>query len=256
MSFQETNPTGRFSNRVDNYIRYRPDYPRAIIELMHNEMNIQENAVIADIGFGTGIFTKMLLETDCMVYGVEPNEAMRDAGAKFLRDSANFKSINGTAENTNLPDESVDLITAAQAFHWFDAPRAKREFHRILRPEGFVVLIWNERKLDADAFSSDYERFLIEQGSDYENIRKSHAHEATIKKFFDNDFTVKSYSNYQTLDLEGFKGRNLSSSYLPTEQDAGFSAMVNKLERIFAQHETNGKVKIFYDTKVFYRKFK
>jgi ubiquinone/menaquinone biosynthesis C-methylase UbiE len=255
MSVERIHPTGRFSSRVENYVRYRPDYPYEIIELMVGEMGLNENSLVADIGSGTGIFTKLLLGANCTVYGVEPNRAMRQAGDEFLKDFPKFKSVNGTAENTNLPAESIDYITSAQAFHWFDPERAKQEFRRILRPEGYIVLVWNERKLDADTFSSDYGRFLIEQGDDYENIRKSHAHKATIKKFFNDDFTVKSYSNVQTLDYEGLKGRTLSSSYMPSEQDARFPAMIEALGQIFARHNDAGKVKIYYDTKVFYRKF-
>jgi ubiquinone/menaquinone biosynthesis C-methylase UbiE len=255
MTIEGINPTGRFSNRVENYVRYRPDYPSEVVKLIGDEMGLNENSVVADVGSGTGIFTKLLLGANCTVYGVEPNAAMRQAGDEFLKDFPKFKSVDGTSENTNLPAKSVNYITSAQAFHWFDHAKAGREFRRILSPGGYVVLVWNERKLDADAFSSDYGRFLIEQGDNYEKIRKSHAHEETIKKFFNDDFTVKSYSNVQTLDYEGLKGRTLSSSYMPTEQDPRFPAMIAALDRIFARHNDAGKVKIYYDTKVFYRKF-
>lgn len=247
--------TLRFSNRVENYVRFRPSYPREIIQLMHGDMNLNENSVVADVGSGTGIFSKLLLKTNCEVYGVEPNAPMRTAGEEYLKNFVNFKSVDGAAENTSLPDESVTHITSAQAFHWFDALKAKQEFARILRPAGYVVLIWNERNLDANAFSLDYGRFLIQQGDDYENIRKSHAHQASIKRFFDDDFTVKSYLNVQTLDYEGFKGRTLSSSYMPSEQDSKFPAMIAALDRVFAEHNDNGKVEIYYDTKVFYKRF-
>ncbi len=255
MGIEEIDPTGRFSNRVENYFLYRPGYPSEIVELMGSEMGLDKNSMVADVGSGTGIFTRLLLETDCQVFGVEPNAAMRHAGEDFLKAFPKFESVDGTAENTNLPARSVTHVTSAQAFHWFDHWSAKREFERILRPNGFVVLIWNQRKLDADAFSADYGRFLTEQGDDYEKVRNSHAHEATIRKFFDDDFTVKSYSNVQTLDYEGFKGRVLSSSYMPTAQDAGFPAMMTALDGLFARHSDAGKVKIYYDTKVFYKRF-
>ena len=255
MNREEINPTGRFSNRVENYVLYRPGYPHRIVELMQSEMGLNENSAVADVGSGTGIFTRLLLTAGCQVYGVEPNAAMRRAGNDFLIDFPKFESIDETAENTNLPARSVTHITSAQAFHWFDHECTKREFKRILRPDGFVVLIWNERKLDADAFSADYGRFLIEQGDNYEKIRQSHAHEATIKKFFGDDFTVKSYSNVQTLDYQGLKGRTLSSSYMPTAQDAGFPVMIAALDELFARHNDAGKVKIYYDTKVFYKRF-
>src|SRR5690349_12791287 len=135
--------TLRFSSRVDNYVLFRPGYPFEVLELLKQECGLTSDSVIADIAFGTGIFTRMLLENGNRVYGVEPNADMRRAGERFLKNYSNFTSIAGTAEATSLPDHRVNIITAAQAAHWFDPEKARREFIRILKPKGWLVLIWN-----------------------------------------------------------------------------------------------------------------
>lgn len=249
-------PTERFSNRVYNYVRFRPDYPLEVVDLMRDEMGLSEKSVVADIGSGTGIFAKILLDEGCTVYGIEPNEAMREAGDFFLRDYPKFESINGSAENTRLADESVDFITAAQAFHWFEAAKTRGEFRRILRKDGWVVLVWNERRLDADVFSLDYERLLQDFGTDIKRVAQRYVHDTALTEFFDHDFQEKSFENSQTFDFEGLKGRLLSASYIPTEGSAKFPAMIAELEQIFTRHEQAGRVKIFYDTKVYYKRYK
>lgn len=249
-------PTQRFSNRVDNYVRYRPDYPPQVIELMRGEMSLNDKSVVADIGSGTGIFAKSLLEAGAAVYGIEPNDAMREAGEFFLREFPKFRSVNGTAEDTHLPDASVNFITAAQAFHWFEAEQTKNEFCRVLRQNGWVVLVWNERRLDADAFSSDYERLLQDFGTDIKRVAQKYITDTALPEFFDGNFQEKSFENSQSFDFEGLKGRLLSSSYIPTEGGENYAAMIAQLERIFERHKIGGRVQIFYDTKVYYRKLK
>ena len=255
MNIEKMNPTGRFSSRVENYVRYRPNYPQKVVKLLCNETGLNENSIIADIGSGTGILTGLLLAENCKVYGVEPNAAMRRAGEDFLKDFSKFESVDGTAENTNLPAASVTHITSAQAFHWFDREGAKREFKRILRPNGFVALIWNERKLDADDFSVDYEKLLQDFGTDLSQVAQNYASDTDLPEFFDYDFQEVSLDNFQILDFAGLKGRLLSSSYVPTEESKSFPAMMAALERLFARHSNAGTVEISYETKVFYKRF-
>ncbi len=245
----------RFSNRVENYVKYRPGYPPEVLETFRDEMNLTEDSVIADIGSGTGISAKVFLENGNEVFGVEPNAPMREAAESFLRDFPKFKSVDGTAENTTLDDDSVDFVTAAQAFHWFDPAQTRAEFRRILRPEGFVVLIWNERLLDANDFLREYENFLIEYGTDYEKVRHDHIDINELNEFFQNDFSRKTSRNIQTLDFDGLKGRLLSASYMPTETDARFPAMAAELESLFDKYAENGKIELLYDTKIFYTQF-
>jgi SAM-dependent methyltransferase len=249
-------PTERFSDRVENYIRYRPSYPLQIVELMRREMNLNENSFVADVGSGTGIFSKLLLETGCTVYAVEPNEPMRRAGEEFLQEFERFRSIDGSSENTNLPDETVDLIVAAQAFHWFEREKAKEEFRRIIKPGGFVALIWNERQLASTAFLRDYEDLLLRYGTDYKEVRHDAVSTDNISPFFFGDFHETAFPNVQRVDFDGLKGRLLSASYIPHSGHPRFGEMLLELKNIFDRHAEAEAVEILYDTRVFYGKFK
>lgn len=250
-----SNTVERFSNRVENYVKYRPGYPPEVLQAFRDEMNLTEDSVIADIGSGTGISAKVFLENGNIVYGVEPNAAMREAAEKFLQEFSKFESVDGTAENTTLEDDSVDFVTAAQAFHWFDPAKTRAEFSRILRAKGYVVLIWNERLLDANDFLRDYEKLLIKYGTDYENVRHDNIDTEKLKDFFLNDFSQKTFRNVQSLDFDGLKGRLMSSSYMPTKADERFEPMVIELRALFENHAENGRIELLYDTNIFYSQF-
>lgn len=245
----------RFSNRVENYVKYRPGYPPEVLQTFREEMNLTQDSVIADIGSGTGISAKVFLENGNTVFGIEPNAAMRNAAAIFLKDFSNFKSIDGTAENTAIKDDSVDFVTAAQAFHWFDPAKTRAEFSRVLRAKGYVVLIWNERLLDANDFLCEYEKLLIKYGSDYEKVRHDNIDPNKLKEFFQNDFSRKTFRNVQTLDFDGLKGRLMSSSYMPTETDERFEPMIIELRALFENQAESGKIEILYNTNIFYSQF-
>ena len=249
------NTVERFSDRVENYVKYRPGYPPQVLELFREKMNLRASSVVADIGAGTGISSKLFLENGNAVVGVEPNRAMRDAATAFLKDHPNFGIVDGTAENTNLPDDSVDFVVAAQAFHWFDAGATLREFSRILRVQGYIALIWNERQLDTNAFLREYEKLLVEFGNDYEFVRHDNLDEKILADFFQKEFERATFENVQTVDLSGLKGRIQSSSYMPGEGDARFPQMNREIERIFAKYAENGKIQILYSTNVFYAQF-
>ena len=246
------NTVERFSNRVENYVKYRPDYPSEILGLFRDEMNLQKQSVVADIGSGTGISAKLFLENGNPVFGVEPNEAMRVAAENFLQDFSNFRSVNGTAENTTLPDKSVDFVIAAQAFHWFDKAKTLNEFKRVVQDNGFVALIWNERQLDSNEFLRDYEQFLSEFGTDYQKVRHDNITTESLREFFQTDFRQAVVHNSQSLDFDGLKGRMLSASYMPAAEDERCSEMLIKLKSLFAEHAENGRIEVLYDTKVFY----
>ena len=246
------NTVERFSNRVENYVKYRPAYPSEILDLFRDEMNLQKNSVVADIGSGTGISAKLFLENDNAVFGVEPNELMRVAAENFLQDFPNFRSINGTAENTTLSDKSVDFVIAAQAFHWFDKTKTRSEFKRVLKDNGFVALIWNERQLDSNEFLRDYEKLLNEFGTDYQKVRHDNITKESLREFFQTNFRQEIFNNSQSLDFNGLKGRILSSSYMPSVENERYSEMLIKLKSLFTEHAENGRIKVLYDTKVFY----
>jgi ubiquinone/menaquinone biosynthesis C-methylase UbiE len=247
-----TDSTTRFTNRVENYVKYRPGYPKEVLQLFREQMGLTESSVVADVGSGTGISARLFLENGNTVYGVEPNEAMRTAAEEYLKDFRAFKSIDGTSDATGLPSASVDLVIAAQAFHWFEPETTRAEFRRILQKPGHIALIWNERQLDTTPFLTEYEQFLLKFASDYTKVRHENTDEKELRKFFEGDLHTATFENSQIFDFEGLKGRVLSSSYMPSESDAGFAPMVAELQRLFAKHEESGKIKVLYDTNIHY----
>lgn len=250
-----TAPTERFSDRVENYVKYRPSYPPEVLQLFRNKMFLQTSSVIADIGSGTGISAKIFLENGNDVFGIEPNEAMRKASEVFLEEFSAFHAVDGTAENTKLNNQSVDFIIAAQAFHWFDKEKTRTEFERILRPNGYVALIWNERQTDSNEFLREYEKFLLKFGTDYKEVRHEQVTNEIISDFFQTEFREESFLNVQTLDFTGLKGRVLSSSYMPSEIHPIYNEMEKELKDLFTRYQKNGIIKVLYDTKVFYSQF-
>jgi ubiquinone/menaquinone biosynthesis C-methylase UbiE len=244
--------TERFTSRVESYAKYRPSYPPELIELLRSECGLTSEAVVADVGSGTGILSELLLKNGNEVIGVEPNDAMRNAGAELMRAYPKFRSVAASAEATTLPPASVDLITAGQAFHWFDAPAARSEFARVLKPNGFVVLIWNDRRLNSTAFLKDYELFLKEFGTDYANVQQFDSASHIASFFAPMSFKQKDFPNRQEFDFAGLKGRVLSTSYTPEPGHAKFEPMMEALDKLFISHQDDGIVAFEYDTKVYY----
>ncbi|HSZ63239.1 MAG TPA: class I SAM-dependent methyltransferase [Terriglobales bacterium] len=244
--------TARFSDRVENYIRYRPGYPPEVLDLLSAECGLQPHHIVADIASGTGMFTRLLLENGNSVFAVEPNAEMRESGVHQLESYKRLVSVAGTAEETTLGSASVDFVTAAQAAHWFDLPRARAEFVRILRPGGWCVLIWNERLTSSTAFLREYEQLLLTYGTDYEEVR----HEKTtamIHEFFSPAaFEERVYSMSQRFNYEGVVGRLLSSSYAPLEGHPKHAPMMQELQRIVRAHAVDGMVEFEYRTRVYY----
>jgi SAM-dependent methyltransferase len=210
------------------------------------------DSVVADIGSGTGILTELLLETGATVFAVEPNKEMREAGERLLGDYGRFRSVNGTAEETTLPDGSVDLITASQAFHWFDIQKSRRELARVLRPRGWVVLIWNERPIDAGAFLDEYDALLRRHAADYDRVTKMRADEAKIRQFFGRTPATAVFANRQTFDFPGLEGRLMSSSYAPEAGHPEHEPMIAGLRDLFDRHNRAGKVVFPYRTLVYF----
>jgi len=249
-------PTTRFSDRVDNYVRFRPGYPDEVVALLRAECGLRPHHVIADIASGTGIFTRLLLENGNPVFAVEPNAEMREAGQQFLQSYTKATAVPGTAEETTLPAESVDFVTAAQAAHWFDRERTRREFIRILKPDGWCVLVWNERRLANTPFARDYEQLLLRYATDYKEVRHERT-TATIAEFFAPAlYQERVFDLIQRFDYAGAVGRLLSSSYAPLEGHPNYAPMLEELQRIFCLHQKDGRVGFEYNTRVFYGKLK
>ena len=247
-----SNATSRFSDRVENYVRYRPGYPPEVVQELQSECGLIASHVVADIASGTGIWTRLLLENGNPVFGVEPNAEMRQAGERLLAAFPKFTSIAGTAEATTLADRSVDFVTAAQAAHWFDRAGARREFVRILKPGGWLVLLWNERLTDATAFLRDYEQLLVTYGTDYQDIRHEHTTSA-VNEFFDpSPFQERTFAMRQEFDYAGVEGRLLSSSYAPGPEHSKHAPMLRELRGIFEANAVEGLVAFEYKTPLYF----
>lgn len=246
-----TDSTTRFSSRVSAYVRSRPDYPALVVDTLQRECGLNESSVIADIGSGTGILARLFLERGNTVYGVEPNREMRDAGEKLLSAAYPlFTSIAATAENTSLPSASVDFITAGQAFHWFDRGKCRVEFARILRPRGWVALVWNERLTDTTPFLREYEKMLVTYGTDYNEVNHALLDDNILNAWFGGEVKRFSFPNAQHFDLEGLKGRLQSSSYAPEAGHPNYEPMMGEVERLFRTHAVDGVVTFEYETRL------
>jgi SAM-dependent methyltransferase len=240
-------PTTRFSSRVEAYERYRPSYPREVPALAERECGLGPDSRVADIGCGPGFLARLFLEAGCEVYGVEPNAEMRQAGERMLGAWPRFHCTAGRAEATGLPDRAVDLITAGQAFHWFEPQSAHHEFRRILKPDGWVMLVWNERRREP-GFMAAYEQTIAQYAPEKDRINRQ-----TIADFFrGGTWREACYPNEQRLDAEGLRGRMASSSYAPQPGTAGFDALMKGVDRLFARHQSQGQVTVLYETLVYY----
>jgi SAM-dependent methyltransferase len=244
-------PTRRFSSRVENYVKYRPDYPDAVVTLLETEVGLSSSSPIADVGSGTGILTALLLQHGVTVYAVEPNDDMRMAAEQLLGGNPRFHSVAGTSESTGLPDDSVDGVTVAQAFHWFDQQKAVAEFKRITKPGGFVALIWNARMIDRSPFMREYERIVRTYGSEFTRLDKELVPLDTLRQLFGPSMALHVFPNYQELDWEGLRGRLLSASYMPLAGQDGFEPMLTELRTAFDRHQSDGRVRLEYDTQVY-----
>jgi SAM-dependent methyltransferase len=247
----ESDPTKRFSSRVEDYIRYRPSYPPAVISWLASECGLTPQSCIADIGSGTGILTKLFLDLGCEVFAVEPNAGMRAGAERQLAGNARFHSVEGRAEATTLPDACCDFVTAGQAFHWFDPPAARDEFRRILKPGGWVMLMWNER-LVPPGFLAEYEDLLQRLSTDYGRVDHRRIDSAEITRFFGAPaWRSAEFPNHQDFDWDGLRGRLLSSSYAPLPGSEKYPEMMEQLEAIFSKYQQDGRVKVMYETKMY-----
>ena len=266
--------TERFSDRVEDYVKYRPHYPVGVLAFLAEVYGFASSWDVADIGSGTGISTELFLGNGNRVYAVEPNAEMRGKAEELLAGYAHggrkaagavaggpgvagvevrrgiFVSVDGTAEATGLAAGSVRLVVAGQAFHWFDAVKSRAEFVRILTPGGVVVLIWNERLADT-AFEAAYDALIMEHGKDYKTTNHRNIADLQIGDFYQPaSYVLKAFPNEQWFDFEGLKGRLLSSSYMPNS-GPGYAPMIRDLQQLFDKYQQGGRVRVGYETKVY-----
>jgi len=247
-------PTKRFSKRVENYIKYRPSYPAEIIPLLEAECGLAAESVVGDVGSGTGILTELFLRHGNKVFGVEPNPEMRRAGEKLLANYPNFISVAASAEETSLPNESIDLIAAGQSFHWFDRDLAKIEFQRILKRNGWVVLMWNGFRVETSPLNKGYQDIVLRYGTDYKEVAREITGVDVESFFAPGSCKCAKFTFKQVFDFAGLKGRLLSSSYAPESSDPNFEQMIEELRALFDANQQEGKVDFNYETEVYYGK--
>lgn len=222
---------------------------------MQAELGLSAGSIVADIGSGTGILSELFLKNGNFVFGVEPNHEMRKAAENILREYTGFYSLSGRAEETGLDRACVDFITAGQSFHWFDLPRARAEFKRILRPDGWVILIWNVRDSANSAFMKAFQEIVIRYGSDYKSVHHGNVGDDEFRAFFGN-YGFRAYDNYQTFNYQGLEGRLLSSSYTPLSGDQNYEPMIQALRKMYDDFQENGKITFPYQTHVFFGQLK
>ena len=246
-------PTQRFSSRVNNYVKYRPGYPHAVIDTLEKECGFSPFSLVADIGSGTGALTDLFVRNGNHVFAVEPNKEMREAAEHRLNGYSGFHSVDGRAEWTNLDDGSVELVVVGQAFHWFDAAKAREEFKRILRPSGWAMVVWDERDFESTAFLAAYDTLLRAYAPDYARTKHKHVYDTALDAFYGGlGFTERTFSYRQKMDFEGVKGRMQSSSYTPEPGHPNHVPMLDELQKIYREYEVNGYVTFEYITRMYY----
>jgi ubiquinone/menaquinone biosynthesis C-methylase UbiE len=248
-----TDPTKRFSSRVDNYLQFRPSYPHDVIDTLRNECGLAHDSVVADIGAGTGFLSELFLKNVNQVFAIEPNREMREASVRLLGNYPGFHTIDGRAEAMALPDNTIDFVVAGQSFHWFDRAKARSECVRILKKTGWMMIVWNERDLSASPFMSAYNDILREFVTDPTRTEHKKVYDTALDAFFGAaGFTSRTFSYQQYLDYEGVKGRLLSSSYTPEAGHPNHIPMLAKLKEIFQANETGGSITLHYITRMYF----
>ncbi len=246
-------PAARFSDRAEDYVKYRPHYSPEVIQALQQACGLRPQQLIADVGCGTGMLAKIFLDNGNRVIGVEPNREMRLAGEDYLAAYPTFSMVDGSAEATTLPDAGIDFVVAGQAFHWFRPGDTRIEFARILKPGGWAVLVWNDRNVDSTPFLRAYEDFVRRHSTDYEQVTHKYlASYAALEHFFGpNQMQLIQQHNQQVLDFNGLRGRLLSSSYIPKTGER-YEAMLRELPQLFSSHAADGHVVLQYDTKIYF----
>ena len=249
------NPQARFTGRAESYQAARPGYPKQIFDILEHGCGLTTGSEIVDIAAGTGILTDLLLTHGNPVTAVEPNADMRAVCVGLQVNYPELRVIDGSAEDTTLASQSADLLTVAQALHWFDLPRARKEFARILRPSGFCVILYNERLSMGSRFNEQYESLMQSFGSDYATVQGRKLDPAALTGFFaPKAVEHQNVPNTQTLNREGLVERVRSSSYMPQPTDPVYPEMLAAIDRLFTECHQNGYVKMEYKCHLSYGK--
>ncbi len=246
-------PLARFSDRAEDYAKYRPRYSHDVVYALQQACGLTAQHLIADVGCGTGLLAEIFLDNGNRVIGVEPNREMRLAGEKCMAGNASFRIVESSAESTTLADASVDFVVAGQAFHWFRPPETRAEFARILKPDGWAVLVWHNRDTQSTPFLRAYEELVQRYSTDYEQVSHQYvaSYDALQRFFAPNAMSLIQQHNQQRLDFDGLRGRLLSSSYIP-KSGQRHEAMIEALPQLFSEHASDDRVVLEYDTNIYY----
>ncbi|MGE7217162.1 class I SAM-dependent methyltransferase [Priestia koreensis] len=237
-----------FKNKTKEYVKGRPTYPAEVLKVM-SQLGVNHDSTIADIGAGTGILTHMLGNLGCSVVAIEPSEQMVEECKVYCEDVHNIKIIKASAEETTLMDNSVDVITVAQAFHWFDKELCKPEFQRILKEDGYVVIVWNDMQLDSP-LAKEYTQLLKKYTVKTTAAIAKFNPDEKKRQFFGQDYTKMYYDNWQTVSEEEFVAGALSLSYTPSELDSTYDEFVTDLRELFSNYQQDERVMFYYKTEV------
>lgn len=244
------NSIERFTDRVVDYEKFRPSYPKEIIQVLREKIGLDKTWLVADLGSGTGLSTQLFLENGNDVFAVEPNREMRESLIHHFKTHRNLIALNATAENTSIETGCVDLIFAGQSFHWFDRKECQAEFNRILAKNGHIVLVWNQRDPE-DAFQKEYEQFLLNHIPSYQSVSHKNIGDDDLRLFFDSrQMTKVSLPNQQVFDLRSFLGRVRSSSYFPKEQDE-CKNLYDDLRLLFEKYAISDRIVFKYVTEIY-----
>jgi SAM-dependent methyltransferase len=246
------NSTERFSDRADAYVRARPTYPDAVVAHLEGAGALARGSTVVDLGVGTGLSAEPFLRAGYAVIGVEPNDAMRESGERFLAVYPAYRSAKGTAEATGLPRHCAQLAIAGQAFHWFDPPRARAEALRILVPGGWAALMWNDRVTEADAFAEGYEALCHRFGRDYDKIRTRHVDPEALAAFFGRVPAMAEFAHVRRLDFATMAALAESASYLPAPGTPQHGPLMAALRQLFDACRSDGMIALRYRLRVHY----
>ena len=241
----QMNPQNRFTSRAEDYAKYRPSYSPKVIDRIVAELDNVSKSVAADVGAGTGISSRLLADRGITVLAIEPNAAMK----QVAKPHPLVEFSDGSAEDTKLPDASVDLVTCFQAFHWFNPKPTLKEFARILKPQGKLAAVWNNRHKD-DEFTKEYSRLTQKASNNDSELRHGTERSLHHTDWF-NPARHFLFPYRQALNLEALIGRAMSTSYIPQKGEI-YQEFIESLKQLHQHYRnTEGLVYLQYQTSVY-----
>ncbi len=242
MSIPFADSTTRFSTKAGVYAKARPRYPASVVTFLESQGVLKQGDVIVDLGSGTGLSAQPFLDAEYSVIGIEPNDAMRAEGNRYLASYPRFRAISGKAEATSLKDHTADVVLAGQVFHYFDIEKTRAEAQRILRSPGWFVAMWNHRNHQSTQLHQQYEALLRRYCPEYHKLAELYRSPERSAAFFGPGYGDATLQNPQQLDWEIFEARVLSSSYIPKPEHPDYEPFMAEMKLLFDGHARDGVV--------------